>query len=290
MALDYDKLLAWPFPEVEQAYTERDVMLYALGLGLGGEPTNRQHLRYVYEEGLEVFPTMITSLASPGFWMRDPASGVNWRKVMAAEQKITLHRRLPVNATVVSRMKVTDIYDKGANKGALLCYRRELHGKQSGEHLCSIEGSTFLRGDGGFSATRRPSPPAAPLPEGPPDVSLALATLPQAALIFRLSGDYNPLHADPASAELAGFPRPVLHGLCTYGMACRALVEAVAVPRALEVRSFSSRFVAPVFPGETLVTDFWQLQPGRFALRCRVAERDVVVLNGGQAELAPAAS
>ena len=104
------------------------------------------------------------------------------------------------------------------------------------------------------------------------------------------SGDYNPLHADPASAELAGFPRPVLHGLCTYGMACRALVEAVAVPRALEVRSFSSRFVAPVFPGETLVTDFWQLQPGRFALRCRVAERDVVVLNGGQAELAPAAS
>lgn len=289
MALDRDKLLARPFPEVKQTYTPRDTMLYALGLGFGAEPCDAEQLRYVFEEGLEAFPTMVTVLASPGFWMRDPASGIDWRQVMAAEQSMTLHRPLPASGTVVSRMQVTDIFDKGADKGALLTYRRELHDTASGEHLASVEGSTFMRADGGFErGLRRPSPPAAPLPDRAPDLSVPIATLPQAALIYRLSGDYNPLHASPASARLAGFDRPVLHGLCTYGIACRAVMQGVgregdgAVPMAL--RRFSSRFVAPVFPGETIVTDLWQLEPGAFAFRSRVAERGVVVLSGGRAE------
>lgn len=294
MALDREKLLAWPFPEVSQTYAARDTMLYALGLGFGAEPCDAEHLRYVYEEGLEAFPTMATVLASPGFWMRDPASGIDWRQVMAAGQAITLHRPLPVSGTVVSRMKVTDVYDKGADKGALLAYRRELHDAVSGEHLASVEGSTFLRADGGFERDRRrPSPAAPPLPDRAPDLSVPIATLPQAALIYRLSGDYNPLHASPASARLAGFDKPVLHGLCTYGIACRALLQGVGREGERErtgpmtVRRFSSRFVAPVFPGETIVTDIWRLEPGSFAFRCRVAGRGVVVLSGGRAERAP---
>lgn len=285
MGLDYDKLIAWPFPEIEQTYTERDTILYALGLGYGADPTAPDHLRYVYEAGLEAVPAMATVLAGPGFWMQDPRTGVDWKKIMAAEMAITLHRPIPVKGTVVARMKVTEIYDKGADKGALLTYRRELNDKATGDHLCTLDGSSFLRGNGGFAPQPQPSPQPAPLPQRAPDLSIAIGTLPQAALIYRLSGDYNPLHADPAIALQAGFPKPILHGLCTYAIACRAVMQAHAGEPQLTVRSFSSRFVSAVFPGETIATDIWRQGGGELAFRCRVVERDVVVLSGGTARM-----
>lgn len=287
MPIDYDALLAWRFDDVEQTYDERDCILYALGLGLGSRPTDPAHLRHVYEDGLVPFPTMPVVMAHPGFWLRDPRTGVDWQRAVAAEQSIVVHRPLPPRGTVIGRMSVTEIFDKGAGKGALLAYRRNLVDKATGALLCAVEGSTFLRGDGGFGKGPRsgPAPPAAPQRE--PDLSIEVPTLPQAALVYRLTGDMNPLHADPEVAARAGFERPILHGLCSFGVACRALCEAAGGQAARRLRHFAARFSSPVYPGETLRTDIWRVHEDEFEFRCRIVARDVVVLTHGRASFDP---
>lgn len=285
MAIDIDRVLHWEFPEVRQRYDERDCMLYALGLGIGSDPLDPGQLRYVYERNLEVFPTMPTVIATPGFWLQDPRTGIDWRRAVAAEQSVTLHRPIPVSATVVGRMQVTGLFDKGADKGALLTYRRQLFLDGTVEPLCSIEGSTFLRGDGGFGlvpGSVAASPVASLEPARTPDSTISIGTLPQAALIHRLSGDRNPLHADPEAARKAGFARPILHGLCSYGIACRAVMLSLTrTDRTLS--AFACRFASPVYPGETLVIDVWYGDDGKLSFSCRTAERGAQVLTAGRA-------
>ena len=283
VAIDYDKLMQWPFPDVEQTYTARDTMLYALGLGLGADPMDAAQLRYVYEDGLVALPMMSVVLASPGFWVKDPATGVDWKKVLHGEQELVVHAALPVAATVIGRTRLDDIIDKGEGKGAVATSTRSITDKQSGKLLAEVKSTSFWRGNGGFGGTPKPSPKPHAIPERAADISHETKTLPQAALIYRLSGDYNPLHADPAVANTAGFARPILHGLCTYGIAGHALIAKACAGDASRLKSLKVRFSSPVYPGETVRTEIWNEGGGRHAVRARVVQRNIVVLDHGAA-------
>src|SRR6266536_531915 len=242
MAIDYARLKAWQFPDVKQRYSAKDAILYALGIGLGRDPTDADELRFLYEDGLAVLPTFAVVLGYPGGWLRDPQTGVDWKQVLHGEQELVLHRPLPPEGEVVGRTRVEEIIDKGAGKGALIYSTREVSDTATGELLCTLKSTTFCRGDGGFGGPAGPTKTPHLIPQKLHDLACDLPTSPRAALIYRLSGDYNPLHIDPAVARTAGFSKPILHGLGTYGVA------------------------------------------GQAAFRCRVLERDAVVLNNGYAE------
>jgi acyl dehydratase len=285
MAIDYQRLKNWDFPEIEQRYTARDTMLYALGIGLGADPMDREQLRFVYEDGLKALPTMAAVLAHPGFWSRNPETGIDWKQVLHGEMGVAIAKPLPTAATVLGRTEIEEIVDKGPGKGALLYSRRDVRDKESGEILASLTSTSFLRGNGGFGGPSGPTRPVHPLPERAPDLVCDLPTLPQSALIYRLSGDYNPLHADPEVAKAAGFPRPILHGLCTFGVAGHALLRTLCDYDPTRLRRIEVRFSAPVFPGETVRTEIWREGDGRVGFRCRIVARDVVAINNGLAEI-----
>lgn len=285
MAIDYQKLKNWHFPDLEHRYEARDTILYALGVGCGADPMDRSELPFVYEDGLKALPTMAVVLGYPGFWLKDPNTGVDWRKILHGEQGLVIHKPLPATGTVIGRTRVTEIVDKGPGKGALLYSDREVFDKATGDLLATLTSTTFIRGEGGFGGPSGPAPEPHALPERAPDLAVDLKTLPQAALIYRLSGDYNPLHADPDVATAAGFARPILHGLCTYAVAGRAVLKACCGNDPARLRRFDLRFSAPVLPGETIRTEIWR-DGSRVSFRARVVERDIVVLNNGLAEVA----
>jgi acyl dehydratase len=263
----------------------RDTILYALGLGLGSDPTDEEQLRFVYETDLRALPTMAVVLAYPGFWLRQPGTGVNWKKILHGEQGIVWHAPIPAAAAVTGRTRVTDIIDKGAEKGSLLFSERVVKDAKTGEKLATLTGTTVLRGDGGFGGPAKQAPAPHRIPERAPDAVCDLSTAPNAALIYRLSGDYNPLHADPEVARAAGFPRPILHGLCSLGVAGHALLKTVAGYDPAGFKSMRLRFTAPVFPGETIRTEMW-IDGAQVSFRARLRERDAIVLDNGLAEIA----
>src|SRR5258708_23797545 len=186
MAIDYDSLMSWRFPPVRQTLTKTDCIRYALGVGLGGDPFDAALLRFVYEEGLEALPTMAVVLACPGFGVNDPATGIDWVRVVHGEQAITLHRPLPVEAELVGHSRVTGIVDKGAGKGAILYSEREISDAETGELYATLAMSTFCRGDGGFGGPSGPSSPAHRISQRAPEVGCELPTLPPPALPYRL--------------------------------------------------------------------------------------------------------
>ena len=283
MAIDYKKLKAWPFPDLEHEYSARDTILYALGLGCGADPMDAQDLRFVYEDGLVAFPTLAVVLGYPGFWLKNSDTGVDWRKILHGEQGLTLHAPLPASGRVIGRTRITEIVDKG-DKGGLMFSERDVVDKASGTLLATLRATTVLRGDGNFGGPPGPVPQPHALPEREPDAHLDLATLPQAALIYRLSGDYNPLHADPRVAAAAGFKRPILHGLCTYGVAARAVLKLCCADDPGSLSRFDVRFSSPIYPGETIRTEIWR-EGATISFRARAVERDIIVLNNGRAEL-----
>ena len=286
--LDYHAVKGRAFPEMTQTYSERDTMLYALGTGFGTNPLDENELRFVYEQDLLAVPTMPAVLCHPGLWMREPALGLDWLKVVHAEQTMTFHGRIPTAATVRAQTRNTAVVDKGAGKGALIYQEKRITDQAGGALLATIESSYFARGDGGFSErsgvsdASRPAPPT--LPESAPERVCDLPTLLQTPLIYRLSGDYMPIHADPEAARKAGFARPILHGLCTYAIAGHAILKNFCDFDPARLASLSVRFSAPAFPGETIRTEMWR-RGHRISFRSRAIERDVVVLNNGVAEL-----
>ncbi len=285
MAIDYDRLMARPFPERRHSFTRQDSILYALGIGLGGDPVDAGQLQFVYEDGLRAFPTMAVVLGYPGFWMRDPDSGIDWVRVVHGEQRLALHGEIPAEGTVIGRTRITHVIDKGRDRGALVIAQRTVTDAASGRLIATIDHTTFCRADGGFGGPKVDAPPPHRLPETPPEAHCDIATLPQAALIYRLAGDDNPLHADPKVARDAGFPRPILHGLATYGVAAHAVLKTYCGMDPARLQGFDLRFSAPVFPGETVRTEMWR-SGQTVSFRARVLERDAVVLSNGRATIA----
>lgn len=286
MAIDYERLMSRRFPPIEHHYTSKDCILYALGLGIGENPTDASHLRVLYERAMDfaALPSMVNVLAYPGFWAMEPDTGLTWQKILHGEQSLTLHAPLPVEGTVVGNMKVTGIVDKGVNKGALIYSEREITDKSSGSHIATITSTSFALGDGGFGGPDTAVKPAHPLPDREPDLFHDFKTSTRNALIYRLSGDLNPLHADPSVAEEAGFDQPILHGLCSLGVSSWAITAALRNGNVSDLKHLQLRFSAPVYPGETIRTEIWE-DGEQVSFRARVVERDVVVLNNGLATL-----
>jgi acyl dehydratase len=286
--LDYQAVKNWDFGDLSHTYSQRDTMLYALGVGLGADPMDAGQLRFVFEKDLQVLPSIVAVLGTPGFWWRDARTGADWVKLVHGEQRIQIFRPLPSAATLVAKNRVVSLTDKGPGKGAIAVIERDIYESGNTQPLARTTQVTFLRGDGGFSERSGKSdagPEALPgVPETAPDIELELPSLEQAALIYRLSGDYNPLHADPEVARAAGFTRPILHGLCTFGMAAHAIVKSCCGYDAARIKAMAVRFTAPVYPGETIKFQLWQCDK-KMHLRARIDARDIVVLNNGIVEL-----
>ncbi|MDJ0388472.1 MaoC/PaaZ C-terminal domain-containing protein [Roseomonas sp. E05] len=281
--IDYEKLLNFPIPEVRQRVTPRDAVFYALSVGLGQDPLDKRQLDYVdAHRRLRVLPSMAVVLGHPGFWLGNPATGVDAVRLVHGEQSITLHQPLPAEGEIIGRTRVTGLVDKGEGKGALLYSEKEVIEAATGKVLAVTGSTTFLRADGGFGGPSGPVKPVNPIPESAPDIVVDLPTRPEQALYYRLNGDDNPLHADPDVAERAGFPRPILHGLCTLGVVAHALLRELGGYDPAAMKSLALRFSSPVYPGETVRTEIWK----NGAFRARVVERDVVVVNNGAAVFA----
>jgi acyl dehydratase len=279
MPIDYAALKAFDIPEMRQRVSANDVMLYALSIGLGQDPMDAAQLDYVTEKRLRAMPAMANVLGYAGFWLADPRTGVDAVKLVHGEQSMTIHATLPTEGMVIGKTRVTEIIDKGAGKGALLYSSRDIH-DAGGKLLATIDGTTFLRADGGFGGPSGPVKAPHPLPDRAPDAVLDLATRPEQALLYRLNGDMNPLHSDPELAARAGFPRPILHGLCSFGVIAHALLKSLCAYDAEKFGRMDLRFTAPVFPGETIRTEIFH-EPGGAAFRARVVERDIIVANNG---------
>ncbi|MGO1500995.1 MAG: MaoC/PaaZ C-terminal domain-containing protein [Marinobacter sp.] len=284
MAINYEKLLNRKFETLTHDYTEKDSMLYALGVGLGNDPLNEDCLQFVYEDGLKALPSMGVVLAGPGFWARESDTGIDWVKVLHAGQELILHRPLPPAGIVEATTKITEIVDKGEGKGVLITSERVVRDKATGDDLCTLVSTTMARGDGGFGGPSSSSSKPDLIPEREPDLICDLPTLDQAALIYRLSGDFNPLHASPSVARKGGFEKPILHGLCTFGVAAHALMKTLCDYDPTRFHRMRLRFSAPVYPGETIRTEMWR-DGNKVAFRCRSVERDLVVINNGYAEV-----
>ena len=279
MTIDPGRLIDWPIADAHQEYDERNCILYALGLGFGSNPLDQRQLRHVYERDLEPFPSLALVLAAGPRWASDPATGIDYSRVVHAEQSFTLTRPLPVRASVRSSSRVTAIVDKGAGRGAILTSERALFFDNDEAPTALLTSSLFCRGDGGFGGPASPSPKPPSLPDRPPDTTVSLVIPLNLALVYRLSGDMNPLHADPEVALAAGFRAPILHGLSSFGLALRAAIGGLDLSPSA-VTGAGVRFTGPVYPGETIATDIWSLA-GRLAFRSRIPARDAAVLDYG---------
>jgi acyl dehydratase len=283
--MNLDVLKQFEIPAHDHDYTARDTILYALGLGFGADPLDETQVSFVYEDGLKVVPSLCNTIAHPGFWINRPELGIDWVKVLHGEQAFEIHHPLPSEGKVRGTYRIAAIEDKGAGKGAVMTLEKTLTDRGSGLLYCTVTQSIFMRGDGGQGGFGTPVEAPGAIPDRAPDNVHDLATMPQIALIYRLSGDLNPIHASPAIARKAGFARPILHGLCTMGLATRALVESLCGGHPERLKSLYVRFSQPVFPGETIRTEFYQ-DGDCTRLRCRSVERDLIVLDRGRAVIA----
>lgn len=268
-------------PAFVQAYGADDTILYALSVGLGDAEGDPRQLSFVYEEDLNALPTMGLVLGDPGFWLQDPSTGIDWPQVLYGEVSIDLHAVLPAKGEVVGTTSVDEVVDKGVTKGALLYTTREVTDRYTGRPLCTVKSTYICRADGGFGGALVKARTPTKFPDRSADECVKLTTRPESALLYRLTGDRNPLHAAPLVARSAGFARPVLHGLCTFGVAGHALLRTLCGYRPERVQGMSARFVAPVYPGDKLMTEIWRDGAGRAFFRSSVPERGVVVLSHG---------
>jgi acyl dehydratase len=260
-------------PEQAFAWTADDVLLYHLALGAGGDPTDAGELRLATENDLRVLPTF--ALVAPAFNMFEPPAvrlpgiDLDLGSVLFGGQELVVHRPLPTEGRATLRARVVDVHDKGS--AAVVVHECEGVG-EGGEPLFTTRSSLFARGAGGFGGERGASARVA-VPETEPDLDVTSPTLPQQSLLYRLCGDRNPLHSDPEFAVAAGFDRPILHGLCSYGMVCKALVDDLLDGDPTQVARFSARFAGVVYPGETLRTRAWR-RDGDWVVATTVVERD----------------
>lgn len=264
---------------VDNDWSERDTILYALGVGA-------DELPFVYERQLVALPTMAAALGYPGFdFWTPPELGIDTGRIVHGETEVQLHSPLPASGKFSSMNRVEQIWDKGEGKGAVVRQVREVHDAQ-GTLVATVINSSMLRGNGGFGGVTEGQPAPRPVPQDrAPDEVMTMATTSGQALLYRLSGDLNPLHIDPAAAQAAGFERPILHGLCTFGVAGRAIVAALCDNDPARLRKIGVRFSSPLYPGETISVEIWKDENGEASFRATAQERGVVVLNNGYAEM-----
>jgi len=276
----YEKLMGLKRAGERFSYTDRDTMLYAVSVGMGRDPLDAQELPFVYEKAaLKTVPSMATVLARIAL-LKD--CGYDYTKVVHGEQCLTMHRPLPPQADILADARVVAAYDKGAGKGALIYTETAARLAEGGQALFTLLSCTFARGDGGFGGPAGSGPAPHPIPARAPDLTESFETRADQALLYRLNGDRNPLHADPELARRVGFPVPILHGLCTYGIACRAILKRAASYDERRIRALDVRFSKPVYPGETIATELW-LDGDTVSFRCRVLQRDgAVVIDHGR--------
>lgn len=279
--IDYERLMSYDIPEVRQSYGPRDCALYALSIGIGQDPLDRTDLRFVGAGTLVPFPTLPLVLGHPGFWLGNPDTGVDAVRIVHGEQGIAVHADLPIEGTVIGKTRVIGIVDKGEGRGTLLYSEKELRDADTGALYATTRSTTFLRADGGFGGPAGPVKSAHSLPDTAPEIVHETATRPEQALWYRWNGDNNALHLDPDVATIAGFERPILHGLCSLGIAAHALVATLCDGDPGRLKELNARFTATVMPGETLRTEIWP--DGSF--RVRAVERDVVVIGNGLARV-----
>jgi acyl dehydratase len=271
-------------------YGDKDVMLYALGIGLGADPMGEKELPFVYESGLKVVPTAATVLTgansrpaegrpAPQLPAGHRQSQMNFVMMVHGEQKVELHKPLPTSGTFTAEGRTIGAWDKGEGKGAVVM-NETVWTDEKGEKAATLTMSMFYRGDGGFGGPTEGQPEPHAVPTRSPDVSVDISTRPDQALLYRLNGDRNPLHSDPEFARRAGFPRPILHGLCTYGLTCRAVLQAITDYDPDQILSHQVRFSSPVFPGETIALDLWR-DGKQISFEAKVKERGVTVIRNG---------
>ena len=289
--IDVDLALGYELPALESSYTERDLALYALGVGVGSDPLDPKELQYVYEmhpDGFRALPTFavipainaILEMAKQG----KTAPGLNYGfdRILHGEQYTELKRPLPPSAKLTHKPRIKDIWDKGRHAVVVTETRSY---DESGEELMYNELTMLVRGAGGWGGERGPTGDVNVPPERAPDASTEEKISESQALLYRLSGDWNPLHADPSFAKNFGFKRPILHGLCTFGYAAHAVIKAFSNNDPRYFKSIRVRFADSVFPGETLITEMWKESDTRIVFRCRVKERDKVVINNASIDL-----
>jgi acyl dehydratase len=264
-------------------YTDRDTMLYALAIGLGGDPLNEAELPFVYEKHLRAVPTLAT-VVTWGAGVSTDRLGVNYAMVLHGEEEIIFHRPMAPAGTILTDSGIAEVYDKGEGKGALVLRRTVLRDEADGAPIATINRGIFARADGGCGASTAPSPAPHKPPDRAPDKTLALPTRPDQAALYRLCGDRNPLHIDPAAAAKAGFKAPILHGLCNYGITCRAVLQAYCDYDPARIASHAVRFSAPFFPGETLKIDLWR-DGDIVSFEASSLERGVTVIKNGKTVL-----
>ena len=285
MAIEYPKILSLKREGDPYGWTDCEVMLYALGIGMGADPMDERELAFVNEGCFQPRPLkVVPTFASVAAWGAGPGDlGINRLLVVDGERDITFHQPLPVSARITADSRVVAVYDKGKHKGAVITRETVLRA-EGGEPLATLVSSAFARGDGGFGGPSDGQPAPHAVPTRAPDRSVDITTRPDQALLYRLCGDRNPLHSDPEFARQAGFPRPILHGMCTYGLTCRAVLQTYADYDAAAFRRHAVRFSAPVYPGEMVTVDLWK-DGNVISFEARVKARNVTVIKNGMTVL-----
>jgi len=284
MPIDPNKARGARLPDGETSYTKDQVILYHLGLGAGVPATDPKELEYTYEKNLKVLPSfaVIPAFSSMGGIGNVPGLQFNFAMLLHGEQEVIIHRPLPVEARLTTSAHIPEIYDKG--KAALVIMESTAKNAADNQPLFTNRFSLFIRGEGGFGGDSGPKVGNA-APERAPDGVVERKTLPQQALIYRLSGDKNPLHADPEFAKLGGFDTPIIHGLCSYGIACKAIVDEVLGGDVAKVARYQARFAGVAFPGETYRIKYWKDGAKRVLLEAESVERSAKIITNAVIEL-----
>jgi acyl dehydratase len=282
MVADIARLMAQDMPSGHQTVTAKDAILYATSVGYAGQSEIPEDLSPFYERVLKPVPTLANVVCrSPASWIGD--SGVDFTKVVHAEHRLTLHREVPIGIPLEGRTRMYSVADRGPGKGMFASFERTIYAEADKTPIATIIHTDACRGDGGCGSAGVPPEPLARVPERKPDLSLDLHIPHMAGILYRLNGDPNPLHIDPAVARAGGFPRPILHGLCIFGYAGYGISRLVPLHDVI-IKAIAARFTAPFYPGETLSTEVWVEHP-QLRFRCRSAERNVVVLDSGTVRL-----
>ncbi|MDH3747414.1 MAG: MaoC/PaaZ C-terminal domain-containing protein [Gammaproteobacteria bacterium] len=283
MTLDYDTLMATTIVDLPLSYRDTETMLYALSIGFGRDPLDKNELPYVSETGgmVKTVPAFATVLIPDMF---PPDLGWDYSQVLHAEQRLTLFRPLPPSGDLFIDKRIVEVFDRGPKLGAMVMFEADGRSAKDGTVLFTLGNTIIARGDGGFGGPNGKGPVPHRVPRREADLSCDLQTRPDQALLYRLTGDRNPLHADPNLARRVGFDAPILHGLCTYGVACHAILKTICAYDHTLISGLDARFSSPVMPGDTITTDMWQ-EGNIVSFQCSAKERGVIVLKNGKCTL-----